>query len=156
MDKSYAVAGATEAASRLKRMTATAVQVAGPRETSFARPASLTTRERAMTSTAGNSNRFVSRRKSCRRLLSSGDGAPILLSLVGPRRCLATRAAAGSGRTWPLCREQGGPRAVARQSLDSVIQHLERRYVEVERLDDLEAFLAIIEKAAKRPPRGIF
>ena len=45
---------------------------------------------------------------------------------------------------------------MARQSLDSVIQHLERRYVEVERLDDLEAFLAIIEKAAKRPPRGIF
>jgi len=38
---------------------------------------------------------------------------------------------------------------VARQSLDSVIQHLERRYVEVERLDDLEAFLAIIEKGSQ-------
>ncbi len=38
---------------------------------------------------------------------------------------------------------------MARQSLDSVIQHLERRYVEVERLDDLEAFLAIIEKGSQ-------
>jgi hypothetical protein len=42
-----------------------------------------------------------------------------------------------------LCHEQVGPRTVATQSPDSVMQHPERRYVEVERLDDLEAFLAI-------------
>jgi DNA-binding transcriptional LysR family regulator len=42
-----------------------------------------------------------------------------------------------------------GPRTVATQSLNSVIQHPERRYVEVERLDDLEAFLAIIEKGSQ-------
>jgi hypothetical protein len=45
---------------------------------------------------------------------------------------------------------------VARQSLDSVIHHLERRYVEVERLDDLEAFLAIIEKGSQAAASRIF
>src|SRR6266516_6556566 len=42
-----------------------------------------------------------------------------------------------------------GPRSVTTQSLNSAIQHPERRNVEVERLDDLEAFLAIIEKGSQ-------
>src|SRR5882757_4386786 len=100
MNNSCAVAAPTVAASRLKRVTATAVQVEGPCEANFARPATLTTREHARTSTARNSNRF-STENPAKGLQSSGDGAPILLSLVGPRRCLATCAAAESGRTWP-------------------------------------------------------
>jgi hypothetical protein len=42
-----------------------------------------------------------------------------------------------------------GPRTVATQSLNSVIQNPERRYIEVERLDDLEAFLTIIENGSQ-------
>jgi hypothetical protein len=55
-----------------------------------------------------------------------------------------------------LCHEQVGPRTVATQSPDSVMQHPERRYVEVERLDDLEAFLAIIEKGSQAAVSRIF
>src|SRR6267154_2762637 len=101
MNNSCAVAAPTVAASRLKRVTATAVQMEGPCEANFARPATPTTREHAMTATAGNSNRF-STENPAKGLQSSGDGAAILLSLVGPRRYLATRAAAESGRTWPV------------------------------------------------------
>src|SRR2546429_1671773 len=100
-DNSCAVAAPAEAASRLKRVTATAVQGKGAREANFARPATLTAGEHAMTSPAGNSSRF-STENSAKGLQSSDDGAPILLSLVGPGRCLATRAAAESGRTWPV------------------------------------------------------
>src|SRR6266480_2673005 len=102
-----------------------------------------------MTATAGNSNRFVSRRKFCQRLLSSGDGAPIFALLgwawqVSGHSCCR--------RIWPhlaATSRAGGPWRVARQSLDSVIHHLERRYVEVERLDDLYDFPAIIEKGSQ-------
>jgi type II secretory pathway component PulJ len=41
------------------------------------------------------------------------------------------------------------PRTVATQSLNSVIQNPERRYAEVDRLDDLDAFLTIIEKSSQ-------
>src|SRR5204862_4454353 len=78
-----------------------------------------------------------------------GDGAPIFALLgwawqVSGHSCCR--------RIWPhlaATSRAGGPWRVARQSLDSVIHHLERRYVEVERLDDLEAFLAIIEKGSQ-------
>src|SRR5438445_3358487 len=81
-DNSCAVAAPAGAASRLKRVTATAVQGKGAREANFARPATLTAGEHAMTSPAGNSSRF-STENSAKGLQSSDDGAPILLSLVG-------------------------------------------------------------------------
>jgi hypothetical protein len=42
------------------------------------------------------------------------------------------------------------------QLLDFVILRPERRYIEVERLDDLEAFLAIIEKGSQAAASRFF
>jgi len=44
---------------------------------------------------------------------------------------------------------QMGCRPLATQSLDSAIKHPQKRNIAVERLDDLEAFLAIIEKGSQ-------